>query len=136
MITTTHHSTAHALKLPDQILLHMLVLTTIVSPVILEHIVANILCYTLMTHYGTEKDADLKIVAAKMLECHGSSVNFPQLQLEILKLGSVETKNLLMKVLQLKSYNSMCSRSIWPELLLDNCALANLTHIEKVDTYM
>ena len=37
MITTTHHSTVHVLKLPDQIFLHMLGLTTIVSPVVLEH---------------------------------------------------------------------------------------------------
>ena len=45
-----------------------------------------------MTHYGTEQDADLKIVAAMMLECHGSFVSFPQPQLETLKLGSVVTK--------------------------------------------
>ena len=53
----------------------------------------------------------LKTVVAVMLECHGSSISFLQLQLETLKPESVMTKHLLMKVLQLSSHNSMYSDS-------------------------
>ena len=67
MITTTLNSTVHVLNILDQILLHMLVLTTI-------YIMVNMLSYTVTTHYGMEEDVGLKIVVAMMWECHGSSI--------------------------------------------------------------
>ena len=73
MITNIHVVIVHVLKLLDQILLHMLAVTTIESLVILEHM--SMPLYTVATHYGMEQDVYLKTVAAMMLECHGSSVN-------------------------------------------------------------
>ena len=75
MITTIHNSIVHVLKLQDQILLHLLAVTTIVSLVILEHMVVNLPNFTTATHYGMEKVAYPKTVAAMTLDCHGSSVN-------------------------------------------------------------
>ena len=55
------------------------------------------------------KSVVMKTVVAMMLECHGSSINFLQLQL---KLESAVTNHLLIKVLQLNSYNSNTSMFI------------------------
>ena len=45
MITTIHNSTVHVLNILDQILLHLSAVTTIVSPVIMERILMNMLSY-------------------------------------------------------------------------------------------
>ena len=76
MITTIHNSTAHVLIPLDQILLHLLAVTTIVRLVTLEHLVVNMAHYTIAIHYGMEQVVYLKTIVAMMLDCHGSSVNF------------------------------------------------------------
>ena len=64
MIITIHNSTVHVLNILDQILLCMLAITTIVSLVMPEHIVMNMLSFMLRTHYGMEQVVLLKTVAA------------------------------------------------------------------------
>ena len=109
MITTIDITTVHVLNILDQTLLHMLAVTTIVSLVILEHLMVNMPYCIILTHYGMEQVVCLTMGVAMRLECHGSSANFLKVQLGLLKSESVATNLLLMKVLWLNRCTSIYS---------------------------
>ena len=83
------------LNIPDQILLHLLAVTTIVSLAVVVNQKVN---YILTTNYGMDQVVGQKIVFAMMLACHGSFEHSLLLQSETLKSEFVKIKHLVMKV--------------------------------------